>query len=128
MLFHAAHGPKVILFYGLVMRSGIGQGGINPLVAQELLDTGDLAARVEELRGGYVLIQWAIRCGEYSSDAGRLVCHTDPSTTTWVGGLRAPWARSHKAKREKPGLVNIGADCYFYHLQKRELITRANVN
>jgi hypothetical protein len=33
------------------MRSGIRQGGVEPFVAEELLDRGDFTARVEQLRG-----------------------------------------------------------------------------
>lgn len=48
---HAGHSLVIILGHGLVMNAGIDQGGVKFLVPQELLNAGDTAARVEQLRG-----------------------------------------------------------------------------
>ena len=53
-LLDAAHGGEVVLFHGLVVGAGIDHGGVELLVPQELLDGGDRAAGVEQLRGGGV--------------------------------------------------------------------------
>ncbi len=48
------HGSKVVVFNGLDVGMGVDQGIIGLLVPQELLDRGNRAAGVEQLRGGGV--------------------------------------------------------------------------
>lgn len=44
MMFHGRHSLKIVLEHGPIMGAGIDHGGVEPLVAEEALDRGDLEA------------------------------------------------------------------------------------
>lgn len=76
-------------FDGLVMCSSIGQDGVDPLVAEELLDTGDLAVLMDIRMPGMDEVEAPRRLCEHWSETKVIILTTFDEDANIIEGLRA---------------------------------------